>query len=188
VTNHGRPQQVLKAMCIYSNSSNYLYTQLWIKDKKSIEAVHRAVAKAFVPNPENKPMVNHKDGNKQNNRPSNLEWVTCSENAKHAYATGLNPGWDIGARHRGVKSGVTSKFFNVSWDNDRRKWKGTLKNKGRMVFQTRFDDEVDAARYVDRMLDALAVVVRRATIDKWLEVGQELLVPHIPVSSSDPVA
>lgn len=51
--------------------------------------IHRLVAELFIPNPECKPEVNHIDGNTENNHYSNLEWVTSSENHKHAYNNGL---------------------------------------------------------------------------------------------------
>lgn len=59
--------------------------------RKTSAYVHRAIAALLVPNPESKPHVNHIDGNKANNDPSNLEWVTHAENMRHAFATGLTP-------------------------------------------------------------------------------------------------
>lgn len=70
--------------------TNYPFVGLTKNHNASLIRVHRIVAEAFIPNPNNYPQVNHKDGDKTNNCVSNLEWVTCSQNIKHAYDNRLN--------------------------------------------------------------------------------------------------
>ena len=70
-------------------AGGYLKYDLRWKDKKYSKLAHRLVAEAFILNPNNLPVVNHKDGNKLNNNINNLEWVTVAENNIHAYETGL---------------------------------------------------------------------------------------------------
>ncbi len=59
--------------------------------KRKYYLIHRLVAQAFIPNPNNYGDVNHKDGNKLNNNVDNLEWCTRSDNLIHAYNNGLKP-------------------------------------------------------------------------------------------------
>lgn len=75
--------------CSTRDRKGYLSVDLYKDGKRVTRGVHRLVAEAFIPNPENKPEVNHKDGNKHNNSISNLEWVTKKENVRHAWDNGL---------------------------------------------------------------------------------------------------
>jgi hypothetical protein len=71
------------------NQGGYLNVQISNGVVIKNTAIHRIVALTFILNPNNYPEVNHKDGNKQNNHISNLEWCTRSQNEKHAYRSGL---------------------------------------------------------------------------------------------------
>lgn len=86
----------------------YMQVGLSLNSKSCSYTVHSLVAKSFIPNPENKATVNHKDGNKLNNNVSNLEWATKSEQTIHALNNGLRVmpnAWEgkFGSKHGASK-------------------------------------------------------------------------------------
>lgn len=89
IKHHHQREQVLKPKI---DKYGYECVILYKKGKPKYKTIHRLVAETFIPNPENKPQVNHIDGNKKNNHVDNLEWVTHSENTKHSYNLGLQIG------------------------------------------------------------------------------------------------
>lgn len=136
-----KPGKILKPQ---PNSKGYLRVHIGGKCR----FVHRLVGETFLSNPDEKPVINHKDGNRLNNSLSNLEWVTRSENTQHAVRTGLlvtpcgedahnhilseaDVKWILqnykkGCRTHGRKA--LARRFNVSHQNikniiDRKKWK-----------------------------------------------------------------
>ena len=95
VSNKGRVRSLLRGtpriLKTQADKKGYHRVRVTIEQEKLTYKVHREIAKAFLPNPEKLPQVNHKDGDKSNNAADNLEWVTNSENARHAIENGL---WD----------------------------------------------------------------------------------------------
>jgi len=68
----------------------YYEVDLYLKGKRRRFKVHRLVAETFIPNINNLPQINHKNGNKLDNTVKNIEWCTCKDNLKHARESGLN--------------------------------------------------------------------------------------------------
>lgn len=87
IINKNGKKLFIKAKIMKPVPNRYGYMLVTFKyDLKSfIVSLHRLVAKYFVPNPENKPVINHKNGKKGDNRAQNLEWVTTGENLQHSY-------------------------------------------------------------------------------------------------------
>ena len=85
------------------NLRGYQRVAFYVDGKPADFRIHRLVAKAFIPNPENKPQVNHINGNKSDNHVNNLEWCTNGENVRHALRTGLIDPRNISLAVRGEK-------------------------------------------------------------------------------------
>lgn len=97
ITSNGKryylPERILK---LRESNCGYLRIGLWKSQKVYYKSVHRLVAEAFIPNPENKPQVNHKNGIKTDNCVANLEWATQSENVRHAFDVLGRKIWNTG--------------------------------------------------------------------------------------------
>lgn len=83
-------KKVMKGTTLkHVNRKGYMYVHVSTNGISQQKAVHRLVAQTFIPNPKNKPCVNHKNTIKTDNRVENLEWVTSSENMQHALKNNL---------------------------------------------------------------------------------------------------
>jgi hypothetical protein len=87
ISNTGRVKSLRKEIILkqHNTPNGYPYIILKVQGIQKNKMIHRLVALTFILNPKNKPEVNHKDGNKQNNHVENLEWVTRQENIEHAF-------------------------------------------------------------------------------------------------------
>lgn len=129
----GKPVERLKKRKLMKpkiNRYGYAYLGLYVGHKQYFPTVHRLVALTYIPNPNNKPCINHKDGNKLNNHISNLEWVTVQENNAHAVKTGLMKStFGCMVKQKDNTSGYSGVSYNKSMKRKKR-WTATLFHKG----------------------------------------------------------
>ena len=145
-----RTKKVLKT---YTINSGYQCLKFSVNSQRTSHLVHRLIALTFLDNPEDKATVNHKDGNKNNNSVTNLEWNTISENLLHAYDTELHSKElcksYIGKKH--AKS--TTKYYNVAYDKSRDKFSAKVTHNSVNYGFKRFDTEIEAALHVNWIID-----------------------------------
>lgn len=100
------------------NHKGYLQVVLYKNNISKTKRIHRLVAENFILNLQNKPQINHIDGNKRNNNLNNLEWCTNSENQKHAFANKLQK--DISGKNnpkaRKINQYDKNNNFIKQWD------------------------------------------------------------------------
>ena len=127
--------------------------------KGAKRTIHRLVAISYLTNPENHPEVNHKDGNKLNNKLDNLEWCSGKQNMKHAKEIGLfkynKPTEGKKLKPRGSKGG--SNYFGVCKPSDRKYWLVRVQSQGKVVFQKCLPTELEAAKYYDEQIKLLGL-------------------------------
>ena len=127
---------MLKPWC----ARNYLQIKLHTDSKPYTFSVHRLVANEFVQNPDNKPQVDHIDGNTENNICTNLRWSTNSKNL-------MNRTYK--------KPNQTSIYKGVYWDKRANKWRVKLMFNKQRIHLGFFNDEVEAAKAYDKQAKEL---------------------------------
>lgn len=126
----------IKEKLLTKRLTKYGYLSVTFKhyEHRSDPLIHRLVAKAFIPNPHNKPQVNHINGIKIDNSKYNLEWSTSMENCCHREKSNIK----------------TSSFTGVHWDKKDRKWKAYIQFEFKQKYLGSFDSEIEA--YDSRVL------------------------------------
>lgn len=150
ISNFGRVKSLVykgKIKELQTDKNGYARTSLWKKNNGSLKQVHRLVAIAFIPNPQNKSQVNHIDGNKKNNNVNNLEWVTPSENSIHAYRMGLRTVNKTGTGKYGKLNGSSKPVYMLD------------KETGEILI--RFDSLADAGRYLGRKSNSMGGIAKQ---------------------------
>lgn len=118
-------ERILK---IYLGNDGYYSIGLCKEGKVKRIKLHRLISEGFIPNPKNKPCINHKNRIKTDNTLENLEWCTYRENTTHYLKTEI----------------ISSKYIGVSWHKKRNKWVARIWHNRKMVYLGGYDTELEA--------------------------------------------
>lgn len=124
-----------------SKDTNGYYIVLFynsIDKVNKCKLVHRLIAQAFIPNPDNKPLIDHIDGNRTNNTFSNLRWATSQENA----------------RNRKKRTGTSSQYKGVSFNKRDNNWRPSIMINGKTIHLGTYETEIQAGQaYNDYIIE-----------------------------------
>jgi hypothetical protein len=134
------PKRKPKVLAISIKGNGYIQYGLFKNGIRSYKGVHRLIAEAFIPNPENKSMVDHINNLPEDNRIENLRWVTLRENQQNQL--------------RNKKGNTSSKYVGVHWNKSAGKFSAGIKVNGKNKHLGSFVDEEEAAvAYDDALID-----------------------------------
>lgn len=159
--NYGKTGKKKKIKPCENKNSGYMCVNLYYNKKLYRKYIHRLVAEAFIPNPDNKPEVNHKDGNKRKNNLKNLEWVTEKENTDHAFKNNLRK---IHHGEGATDSKITEK---------------TAKKICKMLE----DNEYGTREIADKLYVSFAIVSNIKHKKAWVEVSSKYNIDNHTVRS-----
>ena len=135
----------------YINKDNgYLYVDLWKNNKSYKRPIHRLIAENFIPNPENKPTIDHKDGNRTNNSISNLRWATYSEQNSRFETIGLR----------------SQKVLVTRYEEERKKRGGGHISWGNVIEVLEFDSVKQCANHFNKTISNISLLLKNGTIGK----------------------
>ena len=146
-----------------NKKNGYLIVDLWKDNKSEKVPIHRLVAEAFIPNPENKPTVDHADGDRTNNSIENLRWATYSEN-----------------NSRFGTIGVRSEKIIVKHYEEKRKKRGGGHEAWLGIIEIlEFDSISETAKYFDCTISNISLMLEKGTIgQRGITRGYQFLYKH----------
>lgn len=161
-----------KSMAICGKNDGYLYVTMYHNKKYHNRSIHTLVARTFLPNPDNKRTVNHKDRNGLNNSLENLEWATYSEQQKHVLATG---GKSKAIQKQEVAVNLQDEEWKTFRDGYSVSSKGRIKNAKGLLLNC----SVDKRGYIYASIKGKTISLHRIVAEKFINpIERNMVINH----------